>query len=189
MRLLGGWTFMPLISCEQCRWFFAEVLPEANRLLARLERYPSHRAMLEREVAAEAGWKTLRGRGGRAKVVRETVRQMEANWSPSLPRGANVRPLRLGNLVVLLMGTQVWLNHLREQSAVRGRKQHAKENGLEHLYDAELGRALSASDGTWPARRKAGTIHVTANLLDIDEKTVQRRLTANAGNAAHESSV
>ena len=52
----------------------------------------------------------------------------------------------------------------------------AKSNGLDHLYDAEIGRAIGASSKNWPSRRKAGMIHLTAMLLDIGEKTIRRRL-------------
>jgi hypothetical protein len=87
--------------------------------------------------------------------------------------------VRLGALAAILMGTQVWLDHLRKQPAGDFRGQvHAGNNGLGRHYDAEIGRALSAPAKNWPARRRAGMIHLTAVLLGIEEKTVQRRLAA-----------
>jgi hypothetical protein len=74
------------------------------------------------------------------------------------------------------MGTQVWLDHLREPDLARRRLIHTRDSGLGDLYDAELGRALSAPPGEWPKRRKAAMIHIVAALLNIDEKTVRRRL-------------
>jgi len=181
-------TFTPRISCNRCRWFAVEVLPEAERLRERLARYPSHRTMLRAEALEEAGWETLRGRGGRAKVVREVVGHMETSWAPSAPKGARVEPLRLHDLMLLLMGTQVWLDHLRRQPAgdlrdLRGQL-HASNNGLGHLYDAVIGQVLDVKADQWPARRKAGMIHLTAELLKINEKTIRRRVAAALRGAA-----
>jgi hypothetical protein len=165
-------TLPPRIHCTQCK-HFAAVLKDAQDLRERLTTFASHRDMIRRSVIDEAGWKTLRGRGRRASIVRSVVSRMEAAWAPSVPVGGHALPLRLGDLVYLSMGVQCWLDHLRRQPG-RGQT-HAAIAGLSEFY-SHCQRALGATKKRWPTLRSSAMTRIVAALLRIPPRTVHRRM-------------
>ena len=106
--------------------------------------------------------------------MRLTVEQMEKNWAPSVPPGGRALPIRLGELLYLLAGAQGWPDHLRAVDP-RRRQAHAGAADLAACYGPH-GKPLSAKEGEWPTRRSAAMVRLVANLLDLPERTIQRRL-------------
>jgi hypothetical protein len=186
---VDGWIGSPELGEEGCKscQVMGELKADFARFRTRLKKTASE---LRVEALRDIGWKTLKGRGGRARWLRDAPRDAllaAAGYGSPFARASGRPVARIPGhmLMMLLVVTHNWLEHLRRDYPPARRRAHL-DGAPEWIWGAYL-NAKAALDACntladlddpvlkrWrPAKARLARALV-AQHLEIDEHTVQR---------------
>lgn len=127
------------------------------------------------DYAGSQGWRTLRGRGGRARQVAVDLTQFEDNAAMRPSAGRPTRLFPAESLGILLGIVSDWLEHLHGQRDWRAHLAEQRLEGWERFVQASAGRALDAR-GRWTIERGAAGRRLLARLFGLPPRTLARYL-------------